>query len=81
MFEAERIYSQRNHKTGMTEWFFYARECSFGPFSNEKIAKEELDNFIRHCVKNQADGGRKPASKTTKLSLEPMHEFVFKRRD
>jgi hypothetical protein len=81
MFQAERIYNQRNPKTGLIEWFFFAREGHFGPFSSKETATKELNAFINHCVKNDNDGGRKSGKKNLKLSLEPMHDFVFKRRD
>jgi hypothetical protein len=64
----------------MTEWFFSAREGSFGPFASKEIATRELQAFISHCIKNGDDGGRS-GKKTTKLSLEPMHDFSFKRRE
>ncbi|MGJ0483677.1 MAG: DUF6316 family protein [Methylomicrobium sp.] len=81
MFRAERIYSQNNPKTGITEWFFSAREGNYGPFSSREIATRELKAFIGNCIKNDDDGGRKTGKKSSKLSLEPMFDFVVKRRD
>lgn len=81
MFRAERIYNQRNPKTGITEWFFSAREGNFGPFGTKENAERELKAYISHCIKNGNDGGRGTSAKTSGLSLEPMHDFVFRRRD
>ncbi|MBL1264357.1 DUF6316 family protein [Methylomicrobium sp. RS1] len=81
MFRAERIYSQSNPKTGMIEWFFSAREGNFGPFDSKEIATKELQAFINLCIKNGDDGGRGGGGKSKKLSLEPVHDFVFKRRE
>ncbi|WP_213069389.1 DUF6316 family protein [Methylomicrobium album] len=79
MFRAERIYSQSNPKTGTTEWFFSAREGNFGPFDSKERATKELRAFVGLCIKNGDDGGR--GKKSTKLSLEPVRDFVFKRRE
>jgi hypothetical protein len=81
VFQAERIYSQSNPRTGLTEWFFSAREGNFGPFGSKEIATRELQAFIGSCIKNGDDGGRTSGKKTNKLSLEPMYDFVFKRRE
>ncbi len=79
MFEADRIYSHRNPKTGLIEWFFSAREGTFGPFQDKTIAQKELDAFIQHCIKAGDDGGRKKGKKNEGLSLVPMNDFSYKR--
>lgn len=81
MFRAERIYSQSNPKTGITEWYFSAREGNYGPFSSKEIAVRELHAFIGSCIKNGDDGGRKSGKENSKLSLEPMFDFAVKRRE
>lgn len=81
MFDVERVFSQRNPQTGLMEWFFFAREGVFGPFSNKEKSTEELNAFIKNCIKNGDDGGRKAGVKNVKLSLVPMREFAFKRKE
>jgi len=58
MFEAERVYNQRNPSTGIIEWFFLAREGYFGPYVSKEAAHKQLNTFISFCVKNGDDGGR-----------------------
>ena len=79
MFQADRVFSCRNPKTGLIEWFFSAREGNFGPFRDRVTASRELDAFIKNCIKNKEDGGRKAENKSAKLSLVPMNEYAFKR--
>ncbi|MDD2761176.1 MAG: DUF6316 family protein [Methylomonas sp.] len=79
MFQPDRIYSHRNPKTGLTEWYFSAREGNFGPFRDRTTATKELDAFIKHCIETGDDGGRKSGKKSSKLSLVPMSDFSFKR--
>jgi hypothetical protein len=81
VFRPERIYSQSNPKTGITEWFFSAREGNFGPFISKETATKGLQAFIANCIKNGDDGGRKSGKKTSGLSLEPMFDFAIKRRE
>jgi len=80
VFRAERIYSQSNPVTGVKEWYFSAREGNFGPFCSKENATKELQAFISNCIKNGDDGGRS-GHKTKKLGLEPMYDFVVKRRE
>lgn len=49
MFEIERVYGQYNDVTGLTEWFFPAREGVFGPFANKETALRALEEF-KHIV-------------------------------
>lgn len=78
MFEAERVYSQRNPKTGQIEWFFMAREGNFGPFPDKNTATREMNSFIKNCIKQGSDGGRSKGKKAFKLGLVPMDEFAYK---
>jgi hypothetical protein len=81
MFNAARVFSQRNPNTGLIEWFFSAREGNFGPFRDMQTAAKELDAFIQDCIKNGYDGGRAKGTKKEKLSLVPMHDYASKRKD
>lgn len=78
MFEVERVYSQRNARTGQIEWFFMAREGNFGPFPDKNTATKQLDNFVKNCIKQGTDGGRKTGKKEFKLGLVPMDDFAYK---
>ncbi len=80
MFKAERVFSHRNPETGLIQWFFHAREGNIGPFSSKKQATEELKFFIKTCIENGDDGGRKSDKKNTKLSLVPMHDVAYMRK-
>ena len=80
MFKADRVFSHRNPKTGLIEWFFSAREGNFGPFRDRVTAAKELDAFVKHCIETNDDGGRKSGNnKAVKLSLVPQNDFAFKR--
>jgi hypothetical protein len=79
MFKADRVFCQSNPQTGRIEWFFSAREGIYGPFVDKARAAHELDAFIKSCIKNADDGGRKAGKNTDKLSLVPMHDFALKR--
>ena len=79
MFQADRVFSCRNPKTGLIEWFFSAREGNFGPFRDKVIATKELDAFIKHCIITKDDGGRSAGNKNANLGLVPMSEFAYKR--
>lgn len=79
MFKSDRIFSQSNPNTGMTEWFFSAREGFFGPFSSKEQATQELNAFVQNAVKNGEDGGRKTKKKTEKFTLVPMNDYAYKR--
>lgn len=70
MFEAERVYNQRNPTTGVTEWFFLAREGYFGPYVSKEAAQKQLSAFICYCVKNGDDGGRQSGKKAPRLSTD-----------
>ncbi len=58
MFEAHRIFVQTNPRTGLTEWFFKAREGVFGPYSSEELAVFALHHFVAQRVQTGDDGGR-----------------------
>ena len=81
MFRAARVFSQRNPETGLIEWFFSAREGSCGPFRDMQSAAKALEAFIQNRKKYKDDGGRKIGDKKGQLSLEPMIDFVSKRKD
>lgn len=68
MFEVDRVYGQRNNRTGLTEWFFTAREGVFGPFASKGKASQAVEKFKKDCVANGNDGGRN-LSNGAKLSL------------
>lgn len=58
MFKADRTYSVKNQKTGMTEWYFQAREGNAGPYHSKKKAEMKLNKFIQTCIKFGYTGGR-----------------------
>lgn len=78
MFRAARIYIQRNFKTGKTEWFFKAREGSFGPFASKEIAIYELNAFIGQCIEKGHDGGRQSDNKDLKSSSKTKRSSVLR---
>lgn len=80
MFRSARIYIQRNLKTGMTEWFFKAREGSFGPFTSKYLAQQELNAFINRCIENGDDGGRQFDLKNPESSSEPKDLVISKHK-
>lgn len=77
MFEAERVYNQRNPTTGITEWFFLAREGYFGPYVSKEAAQNQLAAFISYCVKNGDDGGRKTGKNAPRLSTDSSFARTF----
>jgi hypothetical protein len=70
MFEIDRTFSQYSPETGLTEWYFNARDGVFGPYRTRKIAEVELKKFIEKQKKLKDDGGRK--SGKAKLTLMPL---------
>jgi len=76
MFEVDRIYGQCNNKTGLTEWFFSAREGGYGPFKDKIMASKALDDFVKYNISNGISGGRttKPMGK---LSLVPQDGWAY----
>jgi hypothetical protein len=77
MFNPDRIFSQRNTVTGEIEWFFSAREGTFGPYANRVASKKILDGFVAQRIAGNDDGGRN-AKSTLKLSLD---DFSLETRD
>ena len=69
MFSADRIFSQRNNKTGLVEWFFNAREGVLGPFESRQQATKAKDEFIQFNIKMKNDGGR-TSGVNLKLSID-----------
>lgn len=70
MFELDRTFSQYSAKTGLTEWYFNAREGVCGPYPTKQKAAAELEAFIKRQKKTNDDGGR--AKGKTKLTLMPL---------
>ncbi len=77
MFELDRTFCQRNAGTGLMEWFFNAREGTFGPFENKKIALSELKVFTDRRQVTDDDGGRSKVKKKNSLSLAPMTQLAL----
>ncbi|CAG1020354.1 hypothetical protein DOJK_00279 [Patescibacteria group bacterium] len=77
VFKLDRTFCQRNMQTGLMEWFFYAREGVFGPYSSKEITKKELKEFIERRMALGDDGGRSNIKKTNNkpsLSLVSLHQ-------
>lgn len=81
MFGVKRLYSNRNPKTGLVEWFFSAREGEYGPFPDKANATKELEVFIKSCIRNSEDGGRKFGRNPIKLSIDPMRDISITRKE
>ncbi len=79
MFEIERVYGQRNDVTGLTEWFFPAREGVFGPFTSKATASQALEEFKKDCIASGNDGGR-TLNNGSKLSLLPLDSGLYQTR-
>jgi|GEM_PF-663098 len=63
MFSANRVFSERNNRTGQIEWFFEAREGIMGPYDSAASANKALDEFKERCIRLGCDGGRTSESK------------------
>lgn len=72
MFEIDRTFSEYSAKTGLTQWYFNAREGVFGPYATKQKAAEALKSFIEKQIRLKDDGGRSSGKKVTKLSLIPI---------
>jgi hypothetical protein len=70
IFNPDRIFSQRNNKTGLLEWFFSAREGLFGPYDTRDTTVKIVQEFIERHKAIGDDGGRSKAE----LSLEPLED-------
>lgn len=79
MFKVDRIFSQRNSKTGLMEWFFSAREGVLGPFENKAQAQNALKEFADFNIKNNDDGGRSSTS-NIQMALTPLIEKGIRKR-
>ena len=79
MFETERIYVQSNNRTGLTEWFFSAREGIYGPFKTKAEASKALDEFKKFSIENGVTGGR-DSDNGLKLSLVPLDSCMYQGR-
>lgn len=74
MFKADRIFHQRNPRSGEVEWYFQAREGLIGPYKSRDIAEKMLKAFIERCIAAGDDGGR--SQKKTGLTLEKVEDFA-----
>jgi hypothetical protein len=72
MFDLDRIFCQRDAKTGLMEWYFNAREGIFGPYVSKAMAAEELRVFIERRKLTEDDGGRSKEKNHDKLTLAPI---------
>jgi hypothetical protein len=55
--ETQRIFSQPNPATGVTEWYFLAREGTMGPYESREYAKQMLIKFKAYCQNASSKGG------------------------
>jgi hypothetical protein len=76
LFKADRIFSEQNHKTGIREWFFQAREGMIGPYETREVAERMMKEFIARCIANRDDGGRSKKS-DDELSLAEKPTTLF----
>ena len=58
MFSSDRIFEQKNTKTGISEWFFIAREGVQGPHESREQALYALNIFKIAARNNHLTGGR-----------------------
>lgn len=70
MFGTSRVFVQSDAKTGLSGWFFAAREGAFGPYPSREVAAKSLDEFIKQRLRENDDGGRTNGSGP--LSLKPL---------
>lgn len=82
MFSADRTFSIKNQETGLTEWYFQAREGNAGPFESKKDAETGLKEFIKYCVDTSNTGGRdtkpkQPGAMTPTSTLNTQSVFSF----
>jgi hypothetical protein len=73
MFKPSRIFSYINPQTGVTEWYFQAREGNMGPYASKAQAEGMLKDFVARCMANGNDGGRD--GNIFGLSLAPMSPY------
>lgn len=69
MFGSDRFFSQRNGATGLTEWYFNAREGVFGPYKSKEMAVKVMEEFVEKHKLAGDDGGRSQGSQDSALSL------------
>ena len=78
MFKPSRIFSYNNPNTGITEWYFQAREGNMGPYASKYQSEIMLKDFVARCIANGSDGGR--SGNSFGLSLMPLSQdetYVF----
>lgn len=70
MFTVDRVFSVQNPKSGLTEWYFQAREGNVGPYETKAEAKSMLQSFIKKCIETKNTGGRGKNCQSHPLALE-----------
>ena len=70
MFQADRVFFQCSLATGLVEWFFLAREGTFGPYPSQQVSREMLSEFVARNKAANNDGGRAAAAASSMLRLE-----------
>lgn len=68
MFEIERVFCQRNTKTGIMEWFFDECQSVYGPFSSKERAEKGLEKLNYE--------GRRYWGGSVKLCLVPIDDAM-----
>lgn len=58
MFTRQRVFSQSNHHSGLSEWFVETREGIMGPYATRDYAEQMLKSFKSRCVELGSHGGR-----------------------
>lgn len=78
MFKVDRVYSLKNHKTGMTDWYFQAREGNVGPYQSKQRAEMMLNKFIQNCIELGHTGGRGGEDKKRQLQIQNFLNYDVK---
>ncbi len=82
MFEAHRIFVRTNTNTGLTEWFFNAREGIFGPYPSEESVVVALNDFVAQRIKDGENAGRSNGRPVVYWSYEfSLTQIEYPRRD
>jgi hypothetical protein len=77
MFQPDRVFSERNPKSGLMEWYFSAREGVFGPYSTKDVSQRILREFIERRKAGYDDGGRSlPSGKGLSLVAKDHNETI-----
>ena len=70
MFTVDRVFSLKNHKTGMTDWYFQAREGNVGPYQSKQQAEAMLKEFIQTCIRLGHTGGRGGENQQAQIAIQ-----------